>query len=284
MLADGTSGLHEPQPLPAAVRRSRRGSPPRAARPNGDFALVLRSGAMGAQRFQSAQWNGDAVMRWQGPDGLKSMVPAALSFGLSGFPYWHTEVAGYVQADLSHDQERELWLRWLQLATWTSLLRDHLGDQPRSPIDVWLDDGTVSAFRHGARASTPACCPTCTAWPPRRARPGVPLMRFLPMEAPDDPRAWQEEQSYFLGPHFLVAPVVDAWRDHAHGVSAAGRMGRLLARDAVRAAARKSRSRRRSTAAARPSSRAPGRSSRSRPSTTRWSPRPARTCAPGRAT
>jgi alpha-glucosidase (family GH31 glycosyl hydrolase) len=34
-------------------------------------------------------------------------------------------------------------------------------------------------------------------------------MRFLPMEAPDDPRAWQEEQSYFLGPHFLVAPVVE---------------------------------------------------------------------------
>jgi alpha-glucosidase (family GH31 glycosyl hydrolase) len=30
------------------------------------------------------------------------------------------------------------------------------------------------------------------------------------MEVPDDPRAWQEEQSYFLGPHFLVAPVVEA--------------------------------------------------------------------------
>jgi alpha-glucosidase (family GH31 glycosyl hydrolase) len=34
-------------------------------------------------------------------------------------------------------------------------------------------------------------------------------MRYLPIEAPDDPRAWQEEQSYFLGPNFLVAPVVE---------------------------------------------------------------------------
>jgi alpha-glucosidase (family GH31 glycosyl hydrolase) len=35
------------------------------------------------------------------------------------------------------------------------------------------------------------------------------MMRYLPMEAPDDPRAWQEDQSYFLGPTFLVAPVVE---------------------------------------------------------------------------
>jgi hypothetical protein len=34
-------------------------------------------------------------------------------------------------------------------------------------------------------------------------------MRYLPLEAPDDPRAWTEEQSFFLGPTFLVAPVVE---------------------------------------------------------------------------
>src|SRR5439155_9841119 len=38
---------------------------------------------------------------------------------------------------------------------------------------------------------------------------GVPLMRYLPLEAPEDPRAWQETQTYFLGPTFLVAPVVE---------------------------------------------------------------------------
>ena len=209
VMADNTTGLqsHNRYPLLYAASAWRSAS---SIRPNGDFAILLRSGALGAQRFQSAQWNGDAVMRWQGPDGLQSMVPAGLSFGLSGFPYWHAEVAGYVQADLSHEQERELWLRWLQLATWTSLLRDHLGDQPRSPIDVWLDEGTLGAFRQAARVHA-SLVPYLYSLAAEASQTGLPIMRYLPMEAPDDPRAWDaaHEQTFFLGPTFLVAPVVE---------------------------------------------------------------------------
>jgi alpha-glucosidase (family GH31 glycosyl hydrolase) len=127
---------------------------------------------------------------------------------LSGFPFWHAEVAGYVQADLGHAAERELWLRWLQLATWTSLLRDHLGDHERAPIDVWLDDGTLSAFRVAARTHA-SLLPYLYSLAVEASQTGLPIMRYLPMEAPDDPRAWLEEQSYFLGPHFLVAPVTE---------------------------------------------------------------------------
>jgi alpha-glucosidase (family GH31 glycosyl hydrolase) len=206
-LSDGSTGLesHNRYPLLYAQSAWQAAS---AVRPDGDFALVLRSGAIGAQRYQNSQWNGDAVMRWQGPDGLKSMVPAALSFGLSGFPYWHAEVAGYVQADLSHDQERELWLRWLQLATWTSLLRDHLGDHAHAPIDVWMDDGTLSAFRIAARVHA-SLLPYLYSLAAEASQTGLPIMRYMAMEVPNDPRAWQEEQTYFLGPNFLVAPVVE---------------------------------------------------------------------------
>ena len=207
-MADGTSGLqtHNRYPLLYAASAWHSAN---SVRPNGDFAILLRSGALGAQRVQSAQWNGDAVMRWEGPDGLQSMLPAGLSYGLSGFPYWHAEVAGYVQADLSHDQERELWLRWLQLATWTSLLRDHLGDQPRSPIDVWLDEGTLGAFRQAARVHA-SLVPYLYSLAVEATETGAPLMRHLALEVPDDPRAWDasQDQSYFLGPNFLVAPVV----------------------------------------------------------------------------
>lgn len=207
-MADGTTGLqaHNRYPLLYAASAWQSAA---SVRPNGDFALLLRSGAAGAQRFQSAQWNGDAVMHWQGPDGLQSMVPAGLSFGLSGFPYWHSEVAGYLQADLTHDQERELWLRWLQLASWTSLLRDHLGEHPRAPIDVWLDDGTLEAFREAAQVHA-SLVPYLYSLAAEASQTGLPIMRYLPLEVPDDPLAWQQEQSYFLGPTFLVAPVVEA--------------------------------------------------------------------------
>ncbi|MBV9543777.1 MAG: hypothetical protein JOY61_05320, partial [Chloroflexi bacterium] len=208
VLGDGSTGLQSHNRYPLLYARAAWESAS-TVRPDGDFVLLLRSGAIGAQRYQSGQWNGDAVMRWQSPDGLQSMVPAAVSFGLSGFPFWHAEVAGYVQSDLSHDQERELWLRWLQLATWTSLLRDHLGDHQRSPIDVWLDEGTTEAFRVASRVHA-SLLPYLYSLALEASQSGLPLLRHMALEAPDDPRAWSEDRSYFLGPTFLVAPVLEA--------------------------------------------------------------------------
>jgi alpha-D-xyloside xylohydrolase len=180
----------------------------RALRPDGDFVLFARSGAQGAHRYQSLQWSGDARMEWDGPGGLQSIVPAALSFGLSGYPFFHAEVAGYVQVGLSHDDERELWLRWLQLATWTATLRDHYGDHPVAPVDAWLDADTLHAFRDAARIHN-SLVPYLYTYAEEASRTGVPLMRFLALETPDDPRAWAEEQSFFLGPSLLVAPVTE---------------------------------------------------------------------------
>jgi alpha-glucosidase (family GH31 glycosyl hydrolase) len=137
------------------------------------------------------------------------MIPAALSFGLSGFPFWHAEVAGYVEAGLSRDQTRELWLRWLQLGTWTAMLRDHLGDHPSMPMDAYSDEGTLIAFREAARIHN-SLVPYLYSLAVDATRTGLPMLRYMPLEVPDDPRAWQEEQSYFLGPVFLVAPVVRA--------------------------------------------------------------------------
>jgi alpha-D-xyloside xylohydrolase len=208
VLGDGTPGVqgHNRYPLLYAQAAWQNAQ---AIRPDGDFTLLVRSGALGAQRYQSAQWNGDAVMRWEGPDGLRSQIPAGLSFGLSGFPYWHTEVAGYVQADLNPTQERELWLRWLQMATWTSMLRDHLGDYPRGGTNVWSDQATLEAFRQAARVHS-SLVPYLHGLALEATQTGLPLLRFMALEVPEDPRAWQQDQAYFLGPSFLVAPVVEA--------------------------------------------------------------------------
>src|SRR5438132_8692294 len=66
-LADGSRGLQSHNRYPPLYAQSAWDAAS-LARPDGDFALLLRSGAVGAQCYQSAQWNGDAVMRWQGPD------------------------------------------------------------------------------------------------------------------------------------------------------------------------------------------------------------------------
>ncbi|MFN0072990.1 MAG: glycoside hydrolase family 31 protein [Chloroflexota bacterium] len=205
LLADGTTGAqtHNRYPLLYAQHAWQHAS---SVRPDGDFLLFARSGAAGAQQFQSLQWPGDPTMQWEAPAGLQSMIPAALSFGLSGFPYWHSEVGGYVQVGLPREQERELWLRWLQLGTWSASLRDQYGDYPLAPMDFWLDEANQTAFRDAARIHN-SLIPYIYSVAAEAHRTGLPLMRFLPLEAPDDPRAWQEEQSYFFGRDLLVAPV-----------------------------------------------------------------------------
>ena len=70
-----------------------------------------------------------------------------------------------------------------------------------------MDDGTLNAFRTAAQVHA-SLVPYLYSLAAEASQTGLPIMRFLAMEAPDDPRAWQEEQSYFLGPQFLVAPVV----------------------------------------------------------------------------
>jgi alpha-D-xyloside xylohydrolase len=204
--ADGTTGAETHNRYPALYAQAAWESAS-AVKPDGDFALLVRAAALGAQRFHSLQWPGDPRMRWEAPDGLQSMLPAALSFGLSGFPYWCAEVAGYVQVGLTPDQERELWLRWLQLGTWTATLRDHYGDHPTAPIDAWRDPGTMAAFRDAARLHS-SLVPYLYSCAAEASRTGLPLIRALALEVPDDPRAWQEETSYFLGPLLLVAPVL----------------------------------------------------------------------------
>ncbi len=208
VMADGSSGeqAHNRYPLLYAQHAWQHAS---AIRPNGDFLLFARSGAAGAQKYQSLQWPGDPTMQWEAPSGLRSLIPAALSFGLSGFPYWHPEVGGYVQVGLPSEQERELWMRWLQLGTWSSTLRDQYGDYPLAPMDLWLDETNRTAFRDAARIHN-SLIPYIYSTVAESTRTGLPLMRYLPLEALDDPRAWEVEQSYFFGRDILVAPVVEA--------------------------------------------------------------------------
>ena len=205
--ADGTTGAQTHNRYPLLYARAA-WQAAQAAHPDGDVLLIGRAGALGAQRYQSLQWPGDPRMRWEAPDGLQSLVGAGLSMGLGGFPYWHPEVAGYLQLDLGPERERELWLRWLQFATWSPTLRDHYGEHPSDPIDAWKDAQTLAAFRDAARVHA-QLAPYLYAAAAEAHRTGVPIMRYLPLEEPDDPRAWREEQSYFLGPDLLVAPVLE---------------------------------------------------------------------------
>jgi alpha-glucosidase (family GH31 glycosyl hydrolase) len=172
-----------------------------------DFVLFARSGSLGAQRHQSLQWPGDQTITWD-QEGIGGLIPAGLSIGLSGFPYWHPEVGGFLGVGLPADSERELWFRWLQLGALSPLLRDQYGEHRGEPVEVWSDAETVAAFRTYARLHN-SLVPYLYTQARVASETGLPIMRHLALLAPDDPRAWEQEDAYALGDDLLVAPVLN---------------------------------------------------------------------------
>ena len=153
--ANGQDGLDDAQPLPTAVR-------PGGLRRGPDLQADLGpqcSGSPAAQAYQHLRWPGDPHVSWGPVSGFQSMLPAALSAGLSGLPYWHPEIGG-LAAGLPTASERELWQRWLQPALQQPAAR-HLRRPPDRPtaVEVWSDDETIEAFDLRPTAQQPGALP-----------------------------------------------------------------------------------------------------------------------------
>ena len=71
------------------------------------------------QRYGAFLWSGDVYSTWE---TLKTHVPVAINTGLSGIPYWGTDIGGFVPTP---EFTGELYVRWFQFAAFCPLFRAH---------------------------------------------------------------------------------------------------------------------------------------------------------------
>jgi alpha-glucosidase/alpha-D-xyloside xylohydrolase len=71
------------------------------------------------QRYGAFLWSGDVYSTWE---TLKTHVPVAVNTGLSGIPYWGTDIGGFVPTP---EYTGELHVRWFQFATFSPSFRAH---------------------------------------------------------------------------------------------------------------------------------------------------------------
>jgi alpha-D-xyloside xylohydrolase len=163
----------------------------------GDQAMVwARSGWTGSQRYP-IQWGGDPQADWE---GLAGSIRGGLSWGMSGFPYYSHDIGGFYGGP----PDPELYIRWAQAGVLGSHCRIH-GIGPREPwyfgeeaeniVRRWLE------FRYQLLPYLKLCVK-------KASQQGLPLMRSMVLEFPDDPLSWQFEDQYMLGDTLLVAPVL----------------------------------------------------------------------------
>ena len=207
----GGSGLELHNAWPALWARSNREAVEEAGM-LGDCVFFMRSGAAGSQRWATLLWAGDQCVDWSEDDGLPSVITAALSLGLSGFGLHCSDIGGYTT--LFHlRRDAELLRRWLEFACFTPVMRTHEGNRPESNVQLY-DSPELLSFAARLTRVHDALLPYLRRCAEENAARGLPVMRPLFFEAPEEDLAWSHlSHSYFLGGDVLVAPVVEPGAD-----------------------------------------------------------------------
>lgn len=172
-----------------------------------EVTFFMRAGYTGSQRYSPMMWAGDQNVDWSEDDGLPSVIPAALSLAVCGHGVHHSDIGGYTTL-FGMKRDRELFMRWAELAAFSSMMRSHEGNRPG---DNWQFDSDDATLDHLARMTSlfVALKPYRKDMLALNARVGLPLQRPLFMAFEEDERAWTIKDEFLLGDDILVAPVVE---------------------------------------------------------------------------
>ena len=201
------------------------------------------------QRFGAGCWSGDINNTWA---TLEAQPSLGLNMGLSGVPLWGTDIGGFYPVA---PQTAELFVRWFQFGAFNPVFRCH-GRNWRMHVP-WAYGAEVEAICRRYLELRYRLMPyTYTlAW--QAHSKGLPLMRPLALNYPDDPEALDRSSEYLWGDDILVAPVTRDGARHWPVYLPRGRLVRLLDRRAPTTAGAPSWSRRRSTGSRSSSAAAP---------------------------
>lgn len=174
-----------------------------------DYLFLCRSAWAGSQRYGAAVWSGDIKSTFE---VLTAQVRAGLNMAVSGIPWWTTDIGGFHSGDPSTPYFRELIVRWFQYGVFCPLFRLHgvrqpAGDKGGADNEIWSFGEEayekISRLLHFREALKPYIM----AQMKRAHDEGIPPMRPLWMDFPEDAQAWKVEDQFLFGPDILVAPV-----------------------------------------------------------------------------
>ena len=157
--------------------------------------LFARSATVGGQQFP-VHWGGDCSSNYP---SMAESLRAGLSFGMSGFGYWSHDIAGF------EDQASpDLYKRWTQFGLLSSHSRYH--GSTAYKVQWLYGDEAVDVAREFTELKL-QLKPYLLKMAQETHETGVPMMRAMVLEFPDDPTCEDIDTQYMLGDDLLVAPV-----------------------------------------------------------------------------
>ena len=163
--------------------------------------ILMRAGYSGSQRFGLIPWSGDVNRSW---GGLQPQPEIALQMGMQGLAYMHSDLGGFVGPTL----DDELYARWLQYGVFQPVFRPHAQEEvPSEP--VYRAPRALALAREAIKLRY-ALLPYNYTLAFENSRTGMPLMRPLMMEEPDNVRLRTLSATYLWGRELLVTPILAA--------------------------------------------------------------------------
>lgn len=203
---------------------------------------LTRSSYIGGQRYGVICWSGDITAKWS---TLRKQITEGIKFCMSGMPYWTLDIGGFFTVkdkwenrgcnssgnpnklwfwdgdyndgvnDLGY---RELYVRWLQYATFLPVFRSHGTDTPREPWNfgepgtIFYD--TILKFIRLRYKLLPYIYSLAAevTWK------NTTMMRSLMFDFSDDPNVRDISDCFMFGRAFLVCPVTEPMYYDANSV------------------------------------------------------------------
>jgi alpha-D-xyloside xylohydrolase len=181
-----------------------------------EIVSLNRSSWAGAQRYGAALWSGDIDVDFA---SLRTQIKAGLNVMMSGIPWWTTDIGGFHGGDPDDRAYREVLVRWFQYGTFCPLFRLHGFRGPAQvlepamtgrPNEVWSYGDEVYQILADHLRLRERLRPYLMRQMRTTAETGLPPMRPLFLEFPEDPQAWRVEDAFLFGADLLVAPVTEA--------------------------------------------------------------------------
>ncbi|MCF4100236.1 DUF4968 domain-containing protein [Gillisia sp. M10.2A] len=161
------------------------------------YSLIwARSTWAGSQRYP-LHWGGDAATT---NTAMSATLRGGLSLGLSGFSFWSHDVGGFTTAS-----PEDVYRRWTPFGMLTSHVRSH-GEPPTEPWEFSKD--FLTGFRKADNMRY-RLMPYIYAQAKLSSEKGLPMLRAMFVEYPDDAGSWLIDDQYLFGSDMLVAPLFE---------------------------------------------------------------------------
>jgi alpha-glucosidase len=165
-------------------------------RPDERPFVLTRAAYAGTQRC-AATWTGDNSSTW---NHLRISVPMLLNLGVSGYALVGDDIGGYAGSPPA-----DLLTRWLEVGAFNPLYRDHT-EKGSADQEPWVHGPEHEAIRRRYIELRYQLLPYIYTAMEETSRTGVPLMRPMFLEFPQDRAMTTVDSEFMFGDALLVVP------------------------------------------------------------------------------